>query len=296
VQLPAPDYPAPAKLNLFLHVVGRRADGYHLLQSAFTLIDLADTLRFRVREDGAIHRVNDVDGVPAAQDLAVRAALLLKEASGTALGADIEVEKRIPIGGGLGGGSSDAATTLVALNGLWKSGFEREALAEIGAGLGADVPFFIFGRNAWAEGIGDRLRDLEMAPAWYVVLVPPVQVPTQAAYAAPELTRDTEALKMEDFSAFPGGFSAAMLPRGALGNAGRLRNDLEPVVAARFPAVREHLDWLRKHGDARMTGSGSCVFAAFEDRDAAQRVVGALPASMHGFVAQGLEAHPLKDM
>ena len=287
MQLPPPDYPAPAKLNLFLHVVGRRADGYHLLQSAFTLVDLADALRFRVREDGAIRRVSDVPGVPAAQDLAVRAALLLKEASGTALGADIEVEKCIPIGGGLGGGSSDAATTLLALNALWKAGFDREALAEIGAGLGADVPFFIFGRNAWAEGIGDRLRELEMAPSWYVILVPPVQVPTQAAYTAPELTRDTEALKMEDFSAFAAGFS--------LGAAkGTLHNDLEPVVAARFPAVCEHLEWLRKHAPlARMTGSGSCVFAPFEDRESAQRVIEALPASMHGFVARGLGQHPL---
>ncbi|HEX4779163.1 MAG TPA: 4-(cytidine 5'-diphospho)-2-C-methyl-D-erythritol kinase, partial [Usitatibacter sp.] len=150
MQLPPPDYPAPAKLNLFLHVVGRRADGYHLLQSAFTLVDLHDTLRFRVRADGAVNRVNDVPGVPAAQDLVVRAALLLKEASGTPLGADIEVDKRIPIGGGLGGGSSDAATTLLALGSLWKTGFDREALAEIGADLGADVPFFVFGRNAWA--------------------------------------------------------------------------------------------------------------------------------------------------
>jgi 4-diphosphocytidyl-2-C-methyl-D-erythritol kinase len=289
LQLPPPDYPAPAKLNLFLHVVGRRADGYHLLQSAFTLVDLHDTLRFRVRADGAVNRVNDVPGVPAAQDLVVRAALLLKEASGTPLGADIEVDKRIPIGGGLGGGSSDAATTLLALGSLWKTGFDREALAEIGAGLGADVPFFVFGRNAWAEGIGDRLRELRIAPRWYVILVPPVPVATQAAYSAPELTRDTEALKMEDFSAFPAGFSADM-------PSGRLHNDLEPVVAARFPAVREHLEWLRKHADARMTGSGSCVFAAFEDRDAARRVIEALPASMHGFVAQGLHEHPLPEL
>jgi 4-diphosphocytidyl-2-C-methyl-D-erythritol kinase len=270
--------------------VGRRADGYHLLQSAFRLIDLADTLRFRVREDGAIQRVNDVPGVPSTQDLAVRAALLLKEASGTPLGADIELEKRIPIGGGLGGGSSDAATTLIALNTLWKAGFDREGLAELGAGLGADVPFFVFGCNAWAEGIGDRLRELEMAPRWYVVLVPPVQVPTQAAYSAPELTRDTEALKMEDFSAFPAGFAAELA-------AGRLHNDLEDVVIARFPAVREHLEWLRKRAPgARMTGSGSCVFAAFEGRDAAQRVIAELPASLHGFIAQGLEKHPLGNM
>jgi len=289
VQLPPPDYPAPAKLNLFLHVVGRRADGYHLLQSAFTLIDLADTLRFRVRDDGAVNRVNDVPGVPAAQDLVVRAARLLQEASGTPRGADIEIDKRIPIGGGLGGGSSDAATTLMALNSLWDTGFDREALAEIGAGLGADVPFFIFGRNAWAEGIGDRLRELEIAPRWYVVLAPAVQVPTQAAYAAPELTRNTEALKMEDFSAFPKGFDGFMA-------AGRLHNDLEPVVSERFPAVREHLEWLAKHADARMTGSGSCVFAAFEGRDEARRVIEALPASMHGFIAQGLRKHPLLEL
>ena len=278
MQLPGPDYPAPAKLNLFLHVVGRRADGYHLLQSVFTLIDLADTLRFRLRDDGAIRRVNDVPGVPEAQDLVVRAARLLQEASGTRRGADIEVEKRIPIGGGLGGGSSDAATTLLALNELWGTGFDREALAEIGAGLGADVPFFIFGRNAWAEGIGDRLREMKIAPSWYLVLVPPVQVPTQAAYTAAELTRDTEPLKMEDFSAFPQGFG---------------HNDLEPVVVARFPAVREHLDWLRKHSRARMTGSGACVFAAFEYRESAERVAAAMPESMHGFIAQGLEKHPL---
>ena len=279
MELPAPDYPAPAKLNLFLHVVGRRRDGYHLLQSVFTLIDLHDRLRFRVRPHGIMRRVNDVPGVLPSEDLAVRAALLLQEASGTPEGADIELDKRIPMGAGLGGGSSDAATTLLALNRLWKTGFDREALAEIGAGLGADVPFFIFGRPAWAEGIGDRLRDVDVPPRWYVILTPPAHVPTQLAYTAPELTRDTEALKMEDFSAHP--------------NDPRFHNDLEAVVTARFPVVREHLEWLRQHGNARMTGSGSCVFAAFESRDAAQRVIGALPGSMSGFVAQGLTHHPL---
>ncbi|HEY2627759.1 MAG TPA: 4-(cytidine 5'-diphospho)-2-C-methyl-D-erythritol kinase [Usitatibacter sp.] len=279
MQLPGPDYAAPAKLNLFLHVVGRRADGYHLLQSVFTLIGIEDRLRFAVRDDGVVRRVNDVPGVPADQDLAVRAALLLQEATGTSKGVDIEVEKHIPMGGGLGGGSSDAATVLVALNGLWKAGFDREALAEIGAGLGADIPFFVFGRNAWAEGIGDRLTPLEIAPRWYVVLVPPVQVPTPVAYGAPELTRNTETLKIEDFSA---------RPREA-----KFSNDLEPVVIARFPEVGEHLAWLRKHGDARMTGSGACVFAAFDDRESAQRVIDALPGTMKGFIAQGLDRHPL---
>jgi 4-diphosphocytidyl-2-C-methyl-D-erythritol kinase len=279
VDLPGPDYPAPAKLNLFLHVVGRRRDGYHLLQSVFTLIDLHDRLRFRVREDGAIERVNEVAGVAADQDLAVRAARLLQEASGVPQGADIEIDKRIPMGGGLGGGSSDAATVLLALNRLWKTGFDREALAEIGGGLGADVPFFIFGRPAWAEGIGDRLRDIDVPPAWYVVLTPPASVPTQSVYTAPELTRNTEPLKMEDFSAQP--------------RDPRFHNDLESVVTERFPVVREHLEWLRKHGNARMTGSGGCVFAAFDSRDAAQRVIDALPGSMSGFIAQGLTHHPL---
>jgi 4-diphosphocytidyl-2-C-methyl-D-erythritol kinase len=279
VQLPGPDYPAPAKLNLFLHVVGRRRDGYHLLQSVFTLVDLHDRLRFRVRDDPGIERVNDVPGVAAAEDLALRAARLLQEASGIAQGVDIEIDKRIPLGGGLGGGSSDAATVLLALNRLWRTGFDREALAEIGLGLGADVPFFIFGRPAWAEGIGDRLRDIDVPPAWYVILTPAVQVPTQAVYTAAELTRDTEPLKMEDFSAQP--------------RDPRFHNDLEPVVIARYPVVREHLEWLRQHGNARMTGSGSCVFAAFDSREGAERVIGALPGSMSGFIAQGLTHHPL---
>jgi 4-diphosphocytidyl-2-C-methyl-D-erythritol kinase len=279
MQLPGPDYPAPAKLNLFLHVVGRRGDGYHLLQSVFTLIDLHDRLRFRVRDDAEIRRVNDVAGIAADEDLAVHAARLLQEASGVSQGADIEIDKRIPVGGGLGGGSSDAATTLLALNRLWKTGFDREALAEIGGGLGADVPFFIFGRPAWAEGIGDRLRDIDVPPAWYAILTPPTQVPTHAVYAAPELTRNTEPLKMEDFSAQP--------------QDPRFHNDLEPVVTARYPTVRGHLEWLRQHGDARMTGSGSCVFAAFDSREAAQRVIDALPGSMSGLIAQGLTHHPL---
>jgi 4-diphosphocytidyl-2-C-methyl-D-erythritol kinase len=283
LQLPGPDYPAPAKLNLFLHVVGRREDGYHLLQSVFTLIDRCDRLRFRVRDDGLIRRVNDVAGVSPEQDLAVRAARLLQEASGTGMGAEIELDKRIPIGGGLGGGSSDAATTLIALNRLWDAGFTREALGAVGAKLGADVPFFIFGRTAWAEGIGDQLRDFDLPLRWYVVLTPPTQVPTQAVYAAAELTRDTEALKMEDFSAQP----AESL------DSARFHNDLEPIVTARYRVVHEHLEWLGKHANARMTGSGSSVFAGFASREGAQRVFDLLPAPMTGFVAQGLTHHPL---
>ncbi|HQY47083.1 MAG TPA: 4-(cytidine 5'-diphospho)-2-C-methyl-D-erythritol kinase, partial [Usitatibacteraceae bacterium] len=213
MRLPGPDYPAPAKLNLFLHVVGRRADGYHLLQSAFALIDAADRLRFAVREDGAIRRASELAGVPAESDLVVRAARLLQAEAGTRLGADIEVEKNLPLGGGVGGGSSDAATTLLVLNRLWATGLDRDALRALGARLGADVPFFVFGRNAWVEGVGDRLTALDLPPAWYLVLVPPVAVPTGEIFAAPELTRDTEPLKIEDFSAH-------LAP-------GRFRNDLE---------------------------------------------------------------------
>lgn len=277
--LPGPDYPAPAKLNLFLHVVGRRPDGYHLLQSAFVLIDRADRLRFRVRDDGDIRRVNDLPGVPPESDLVVRAAGLLQQATGCRLGADIEVEKHLPMGGGVGGGSSDAATALLALDRLWGTGLEGPALSALGAKLGADVPFFLFGRDAWVEGIGERLSPLALPPAWYLVLVPPESVPTAAAFGAPELTRNTEPLKMEDFSAHPG--SAVF------------RNDLEPVVAARYPSVRAHLAWLRERGGGRLTGSGACVFARFDDRGPAEGLLAQLPPGMQGFVARGLGQHPL---
>jgi 4-diphosphocytidyl-2-C-methyl-D-erythritol kinase len=280
VTLPGPDYPAPAKLNLFLHVVGRRADGYHLLQSVFVLVDRCDTLRLRVRSDGEIRRVNEVAGVPSEQDLTVRAARALKELTGTPMGADIEVEKRIPMGGGLGGGSSDAATVLMALDRLWATNLGIEALAGLGARLGADVPFFLFGRSAWVEGIGERMSAIDVPPRWYVVLVPPVAVPTASIFGAPELTRDTEPLKMEDFS--------------APARRARFHNDLEPVVTRKHPAVREHLEWLRGHGDARVTGSGGCVFAAYESRAQAQRVMDMRPAGMDGFIAQGLSHHPLR--
>jgi 4-diphosphocytidyl-2-C-methyl-D-erythritol kinase len=280
-RLPGPDHPAPAKLNLFLHVVGRRPDGYHLLQSAFVLIDRCDRIRLRVREDGAIRRVNDVAGVPEQEDLAVRAARALREASGCRLGADIEVEKRIPMGAGLGGGSSDAATVLVVLDRLWSTRLGSARLAETGLALGADVPFFVYGRNAWVEGVGERVVPIEIPPRWYLVLVPPVHVPTRDIFTAPELTRDTEALKMEDFSVQPA--TAA------------LRNDLEAVVVARYPAVQAHLQWLRQFGEARMTGSGGCVFAAFDRRERAQAALdAAVQAKMNGFIAQGLTHHPLR--
>lgn len=279
MRLPGPDFLAPAKLNLFLHVVGRRADGYHLLQSVFVLIDRCDRIRIRVRGDGVIARVNDVPGVAPEEDLALRAARRLKEASGTPLGADIELEKHIPMGGGLGGGSSDAATVLRVLDRRWATNLGAGALRGLGAALGADVPFFVFGRSAWAEGIGERLTGIDVPSRWYLVLVPPEAVATPTVFAAPELTRNTEPLKMEDFSAQSGSLA--------------FHNDLEPVVFTRFPAVRRHFEWLAARGQARMTGSGGCVFAAFDSREAAQRVMDELPAAMQGFIARGLGQHPL---
>jgi len=281
-RLPGPGYPAPAKLNLFLHVVGRRADGYHLLQSAFTLIDRADRLRFAVRSDGQIRRLSDLPDVPPEADLVVRAARALQAACGTSLGADIELDKALPLGGGLGGGSSDAATTLVVLNRLWGARLTRAQLQAIGGGLGADVPFFVFGENAWVEGVGERLTPLTIPSSWYLVLQPPVAVPTAAIFGAPELTRDSEPLKIQDFSALLG--------------AGRLRNDLEPVVTARYPVVAEHLAWLGRVGGGRVTGSGACVFARFGDRAAAEQALASLPETMKGFVAQGVDVHPLRDL
>jgi 4-diphosphocytidyl-2-C-methyl-D-erythritol kinase len=275
-------WPAPAKLNLFLHVTGRRADGYHKLQTAFRLIDLADTLRFRPRADGRVTLRQPLAGVPPEQDLCVRAAVLLKQATGHAAGVEIELEKRIPMGGGLGGGSSDAATTLVALNHLWRLGLKRGELQQLALKLGADVPVFVFGENAFAEGVGEELTPLALAQAWYLVLVPPVQVPTAAVFASPELTRDAKPIKITAF--FDG------LKRRAL------RNDLEPVVSKHYPEVAHHLAWLKQHGEARMSGSGACVYAEFSTESAARAAQAQLPQAMRGFVARGLERHPLHDL
>jgi len=275
-------WPAPAKLNLFLHVTGRRADGYHSLQTAFRLIDLADALQFKPREDGRVTLRQSLAGVPPEQDLCVRAAALLKQATGHRGGVEIELDKRIPIGGGLGGGSSDAATTLVALNHLWRLGLKRGELQRLALELGADVPVFVFGENAFAGGVGEELTSLALAQAWYLVLVPPVLVPTAAAFAAPELTRETKPIKITAF--FDG------LKRRAL------RNDLEPVVCKRYPEVARHLAWLKRHGGARMSGSGACVYAEFSTESAARAAHAQLPPAMRGFVAHGLELHPLHDL
>jgi len=272
-------WPAPAKLNLFLHVTGRRADGYHSLQTAFRLIDLADTLRFKPREDGRVTLRRPLDGVPPAQDLCLRAAALLKHATGHQSGVEIELDKRIPMGGGLGGGSSDAATTLIALNCLWRLGLKRAQLQRLAVELGADVPVFVFGENAFAEGVGEELTPLALPHAWYLVLVPPVQVPTAAVFAAPELTREAKPIKITAF--FDG------LKRRAL------RNDLEPVVCSRYPEVARHLAWLRQYGEARMSGSGACVFAEFSTESAAHAAHAQLPPAMRGLVARGLDRHPM---
>ena len=275
-------YPAPAKLNLFLHVVGRRSDGYHLLQSVFRLIDLGDALRFAPRTDGRIARAAPLAGVPEERDLCLRAARMLQEASGASLGVEIAIEKRLPMGGGLGGGSSDAATVLLALNRLWRLEWPRERLQALGLELGADVPFFIHGRNAFVEGVGERLQALDLPPAWYLVVAPPASVPTAEIFAAPDLTRDTKAIKMADFSA---GWGAG----GLFG-----RNDLEAVVCERYPAVARALAWLRQHAEARMTGSGACVFAPFAAEQDARAVLARMPEGMTGWVAQGLDEHPLR--
>jgi 4-diphosphocytidyl-2-C-methyl-D-erythritol kinase len=270
-------FPAPAKLNLFLHVVGRRADGYHLLQSLFRFIDCADTVHLDLRDDGAVTRARALPGVPEAQDLTVRAARLLQPHAPPGSGVSIRLEKRLPMGGGLGGGSSDAATVLLALNRLWGANLPRADLQALALQLGADVPVFVFGQAAFAEGVGEILQPASVPPAWYVVLTPPVQVPTASIFAAPELTRDTPPLKIAPFSAGTG------------------RNDLQPVVITRYPEVARHLAWLAQSGEARMTGSGACVFASFDTEAAAREVLGRVPGTMRGFVAQGLDRHPLYD-
>lgn len=270
------DWPAPAKLNLFLHIVGRRADGYHLLQTVFRFIDLADTLRFEPRTDGRIVLATPTPGVPPEQDLVVRAAEALKVSScETAPGVTIHLEKRIPMGGGLGGGSSDAATTLIALNHLWGYGLSRERLQEIGLSLGADVPIFIHGCNCFAEGVGERFTDVAVPDACYLLTMPPVHVPTADIFRSPNLRRDTPAMRPADW-------------RPGFGH-----NDMEPVACALFPEVARHLAVLGRFGDARMTGSGACCFVGFATRTEAEVVRRELPPEMQAEVVGGLGVHPL---
>ncbi len=272
-------WPAPAKLNLFLQIVGRRADGYHELQTVFRLLDWGDRIGLRVREDGHVGRVGDgLAGVAEADDLAVRAALLLKKTAICPLGVDIIVEKHVPAGGGFGGGSSDAATVLVALNRLWQTGLDEEALAALGLQLGADVPVFVRGRNAWAEGIGEKLTEMALPPAWYVIADPGVHVPTPALFASPDLTRDAAVAKIGDF---------------ASGNL--LGNAFEPVLRRREPAVEAVLAALSDIGLARLTGSGGGCFVEFASQAAAEQGRAKLPEALRAWVAAGVGRSPLLD-
>ena len=268
-------WPAPAKLNLFLHVVGRRPDGYHLLQTVFRFIDIADTLHFSPAAPGEVVLETPIPGVPSESDLTVHAARLLLEVTGVQKGVCIRLDKRLPMGGGLGGGSSDAATVLLALNHLWQTGLTRQQLQVLGLRLGADVPVFIHGRTSFAEGVGERFTDVTVPPAWYLVLVPPVAVPTAAIFGSSALRRDTPLMAPQDWCDGVG------------------HNDLEAVACALFPQVAEHLVWLRRFGDARMSGSGACCFARFNQPHEAAAALAICPPGMTGFVAGGLDQHPL---
>ncbi|MFM7708867.1 MAG: 4-(cytidine 5'-diphospho)-2-C-methyl-D-erythritol kinase [Gammaproteobacteria bacterium] len=272
---------APAKLNLCLYVVGRRADGYHELQTVFQLIDLCDLLAFEVDPEGGITRIDDAAAAPGAladipsdDDLVVRAARALQAASGTPQGVRIRVRKRIPMGGGLGGGSSDAATTLRVLDRMWGTALGSEALAALGLGLGADVPVFVRGRSAVGEGVGECLTPVDLPARWFLVIHPGVAVPTRDVFQAPELRRDSPRLSVPQLLAGPG------------------HNDCEPVVRARVPEVADALDWLARHAPARLTGTGSCIFAAFDSAAAAERVAGRVPDRWRAWVARGLAASP----
>jgi 4-diphosphocytidyl-2-C-methyl-D-erythritol kinase len=282
--------PAPAKLNLFLHVTGRRLDGYHLLQSVFTLIDRSDTLHFDLRADGQIVRSNDVPGVPAEQDLIVRALRALqleyeKRHGRKPPGIDVAIEKRLPMGGGLGGGSSDAATALMAANHLWQAGFTDAELMAIGLPLGADIPFFLFGETAFAEGVGEALQAVPGPDCWYVVIEPGVAVPTSAIFTAPDLTRNTKAITIADFLG---------RQTDEFDSVGFGKNDLQDVAVRLFPPVAEAVEWLSAYGAARMTGSGACVFCAFSSEQEAERVQQQVPAKWKAWKARSLTRHPMK--
>ncbi len=272
-------WPAPAKLNLFLHIVGRRPDGYHELQTCFQFVDLCDAITIEVRADGLIRRVVEIPNLPAEADLCIRAARALQEATGSTLGADISLVKRIPVGGGMGGGSSDAATCLFALNHLWGVHWPTEKLAALGVKLGADVPIFVHGRVAWAEGVGERLTPLypPLAPAEanYLILKPNVFVSTAQVFQDPELTRNSAPITIHGFLASGG------------------RNDCLGVVRRRYPEVARALDWLSVFGSARLTGTGACVFLACESAGLAREILRKVPPEFEGFLARGLNDSPL---
>lgn len=276
--------PAPAKLNLFLHVIGQRTDGYHLLQTVFQLVDWCDYLDFYCRQDGAIRRINTLDKISAEEDLSLRAAKLLQAYTGCHLGVDIYLEKHLPLGGGVGGGSSDAATTLLALNRLWNLHLTRTELISLGQQLGADVPFFIFGRNAFAQGIGEQLEAIDLPKQWFTVLCPASRISTAGVFSDPNLTRTTEPVRIADFTAYPDPFQYG-------------RNDLQAIIEKRDKAVANAITWLaRRVSNTRMTGSGACVFASFSTCSAAQKVVSdAQQENWPSHCISGLKEHPLID-
>lgn len=273
-----PPWPAPAKINLFLHVVGRRPDGYHRLQTVFQFLDYGDELVFRVRDDGRVARTQASAPFLPEDDLSVRAARLLQTESGTTRGVEIDLSKRIPIGAGLGGGSSDAATTLIALNRLWGLGLGRSELAALGLRLGADVPVFIGGHAAWAEGVGEILTEIDPEEGWYLVMAPPVQVSTAEIFKARSLTAYSTPITIRDF------------------HAGRVRNDLEQVARQHYPEVDRALQWLAGFGAARMTGSGGGVYLKVVDRAQGERILAQRPSWLGGFVARGVNRHPLAEI
>jgi 4-diphosphocytidyl-2-C-methyl-D-erythritol kinase len=275
----SPIWLAPAKLNLFLHITGVRSDGYHELQTVFQFLDFSDELQFQIRKDGRICRVNDIPGVPEAEDLVVRAAHLLKSETGGELGADILVQKKLPMGGGLGGGSSDAATTLVALNQLWELGLDEDSLAALGLKLGADVPVFVRGWAAWAEGVGEHLEPVTLPEPWYVVLAPKVNVSTADLFNDPQLTRDSAPIKIRGFLE---GHDAR-----------NLSNVFEPVVRGRYREIDEAMTWLNGFSPTRLTGTGACVFAAFDEEFQAQEVAAQVEGRWKVFVARGCNRSPL---
>jgi len=280
VEAIAPDplaWPAPAKLNLMLRIVGRRPDGYHLLQTVFQFLDYSDWLWFTPREDGRIIREGEVPNVPPETDLTVRAARLLQQATGTRQGATLRIVKNLPMGGGLGGGSSDAATALVALNHYWQTGLSLAELAELGLQLGADVPVFVHGQAAWAEGVGEQLTPVKLPEPWFVVLQPACPVATGVIFNDPELTRNSPLSTIADFVNGAGG------------------NDCEAVVYRRYPEVAAAAAWLGQQGVARLTGTGACVFAAFADEEHARRVLAQLPPNRAGFMARGCNRSPLHE-
>lgn len=282
-------WPAPAKLNLFLHITGRRADGYHELQTVFQLLNYGDELRFFLRDDGLVRRVNIVDGVPEAEDLVVRAARILQSETGCQQGVDIQLEKRLPMGGGLGGGSSDAATTLVALNQLWQLGLDKDRLAVLGLSLGADVPVFVHGYSAWAEGVGEKLAPVTLPECWFVVLAPNVHVSTKALFADSQLTRDVQPIKIGDCLSW-------LAPGAGLGVCfSKTSNVFEPLVRAKYREVDEALTWLTQFAPARLTGTGACVFAAFADELQAREVANQVNGRWQTIVAAGCNRSPLLD-